>query len=244
MLGRTLGALGIAVTIVGLAWSTQRASPSKERLIASIQGPALYKAYCAVCHGPQAKGDGPMAATLKVRPADLTRISARHGGAFPLMQIEQIISGEEELRGHGPMPAWGPVFSQVDRDQDLGRVRIDNLARYLRDLQSDAAEGRVTFQRDVLPILAKQCQYCHRPGQVAPMSFLTYETTRPWAAQIKAMVTAKKMPPAVGSSHYTVLTRGEGLTQAEITTLVRWVDEGVPEGTARDPKPTPPPSEK
>lgn len=64
---------------------------------------------------------------------------------------------------------------------------------------ADAAEGRVTFQRDVLPILAKHCQYCHHPGQVAPMSFLTYETTRPWAAQIKAMVTAKKMPPSVGS---------------------------------------------
>jgi hypothetical protein len=76
------------------------------------------------------------------------------------------------------------------------------------------------------------------------MSFLTYEATRPWAAQIKAMVTAKKMPPAVGSPHYTVLTRGEGLTQVEITTLVRWVDDGAAEGTARDPKPTPPPGEK
>ena len=55
----------------------------------------------------------------------------------PLMRIGWIISGEEELpRGHGPRPVWGPVFSQVDRDQDLERVRIDNLARYLRDIQS------------------------------------------------------------------------------------------------------------
>ena len=137
MRGRSLGALSIAATIVALAWSTQRAGPAKERLIASIQGPALYKAYCAVCHGPEAKGDGPMAALLKVPPPDLTRIAARQGGTFPLMRIERIISGEEELpRGHGLMPVWGPVFSQVDRDQDLGRVRIDNLARYLRDLQS------------------------------------------------------------------------------------------------------------
>lgn len=78
-----------------------------------------------------------MAALLKVAPPDLTRISARRGGTFPLMRIERIISGEEELpRGCGLMPVWEPVFSQVDRDQDLGRVRIDNLARYLRDLQS------------------------------------------------------------------------------------------------------------
>jgi mono/diheme cytochrome c family protein len=137
MISKSVGALSIAAMILGLAWSTQRAGPPKERLIASIQGPALYKAYCAVCHGPEAKGDGPRAATLKVPPPDLTRISARHGGTFPLMLIERIISGEEELpRGHGPMPVWGPVFSQVDRDQDLGRVRIDNLARYLRDIQS------------------------------------------------------------------------------------------------------------
>lgn len=100
---------------------------------------------------------------------------------------------------------------------------------------ADAAEEAVTFQHDVLPILAKYCHNCHRPGQVAPMSFLTYETTRPWATQIKAMVTAKKMPPLVGSPHYTVLTRGEGLTQTEIETLVTWVDHGAPEGTARAP---------
>ena len=72
------------------------------------------------------------------------------------------------------------------------------------------------------------------------MSFVTYETTRPWAAQIKAMVTAKKMPPSVGSPHYVVLTRGEGLTQTEIETLVMWVDDGAPEGAARAGKSTPP----
>jgi hypothetical protein len=105
---------------------------------------------------------------------------------------------------------------------------------------ADGTEGHVTFQRDVLPILAKHCQNCHRPGQVAPMSFLTYETTRPWAPQIKAVVAGKKMPPVVGSPHYMVLTQGEGLTQAEITTLVRWVDDGAPEGAARGAKSAPP----
>jgi len=102
---------------------------------------------------------------------------------------------------------------------------------------ADAAKGRVAFQRDVLPILAKHCQYCHRPGQVSPMSFLPYETTRPWAAKIKALVTSKKMPPAVGSPHYIVLTRGEGLTHTEIETLMAWVDDGAQVGTA---KPMPP----
>jgi mono/diheme cytochrome c family protein len=136
MIGRIVGALSIGGMILGLAWAAQRADPPKEPLIASIQGPALYKAYCAACHGPEAKGNGPSASTLKFRPADLTRISARNGGTFPLMRIERIISGEEERRGHGAMPAWGPIFSEVGRDQDLGRVRVDNLARYLKEIQA------------------------------------------------------------------------------------------------------------
>jgi mono/diheme cytochrome c family protein len=116
----------------------QLSDPETVRLIHSVEGPALYKAYCAVCHGSDGKSGGPMAPSLKVRPADLTRISARAGGKFPLSRIERIISGEEPLpAGHGTreMPVWGPIFSQIAWDQDLGRVRVDNLARYLKELQ-------------------------------------------------------------------------------------------------------------
>jgi mono/diheme cytochrome c family protein len=118
--------------------NVQAPSRGSGQLIDSIKGENLYKAYCASCHGADAKGNGPMAAWLKVPPSDLTRIAARSGGKFPLARIDRIISGEEALpSGHGTtaMPIWGPVFSRVTRDQDLGRVRIDNLARYLRDLQ-------------------------------------------------------------------------------------------------------------
>lgn len=98
------------------------------------------------------------------------------------------------------------------------------------------AADPVTFHKDVLPILAKHCQGCHRPGQIAPMSFLTYETTRPWAQQIKAVVLAKKMPPAVASPHYGVLTQKDGLSEAEANTIVKWVDTGAQEGTAQPAK--------
>lgn len=117
----------------------QSSNQQEEQLIESIQGPALYQAYCASCHGKDARGGGVVAKSLKVPPADLTRIAARNGGKFPLMRIERIISGEEQTgSGHGTreMPVWGSIFSQVARDQDLGRVRIDNLARYLRDIQT------------------------------------------------------------------------------------------------------------
>jgi len=104
----------------------------------TLDGAVLFSAYCAVCHGASAKGDGPMAKMLIARTPDLTRIAERRGGKFPRAQIEAIISGENEVsRGHGTrqMPVWGPAFSQVDRDMDLGRVRTDNLARYLETLQ-------------------------------------------------------------------------------------------------------------
>lgn len=100
-------------------------------------------------------------------------------------------------------------------------------------MAADVADGRVTYNRDVRPIFEKNCMGCHRPGQIAPMSFLTYETTRPWAAQIKAVVSAKKMPPAVTNPHYIMLTKDDGLTQAEIDTIVKWVDGGAAEGTAQ-----------
>jgi mono/diheme cytochrome c family protein len=154
MNGKILGAWSrIAfLTCLALVWSlgssrgaTQSSAKNQgskqegERLIESIQGPALYQAYCASCHGKDAKGGGAIAKSLKVPPADLTRIAMRNGGTFPLMRIERIISGTEPaISGHGTreMPVWGSIFSQVTRDQDLGRVRIDNLARYLRDIQN------------------------------------------------------------------------------------------------------------
>ena len=114
------------------------ANAESTSLIKSIQGPALYTAYCAVCHGKDARGTGPMAMSLRAKTPDLTRIAARNRGTFPLTRVQRIISGEEPAEtGHGPreMPVWGPVFSQVAWDQNLGRIRVYNLAKYIETLQ-------------------------------------------------------------------------------------------------------------
>src|SRR6476659_3316157 len=58
-----------------------------------------------------------------------------------------------------------------------------------------AAQSAVTFTKDVAPILQKSCQSCHRPGQMAPMSLMTYQDVRPWARSIKQRVTERQMPP-------------------------------------------------
>lgn len=125
--------------LLAAAQSAPAPSGSEERrLIDSLEGQALYREYCAVCHGESGKGDGPMARALKTQPADLTRIAVRNGGKFPVERVERIISGEAPIEaGHGTreMPLWGPIFSQIAWDQDLGRVRVRNLAKYIEKLQ-------------------------------------------------------------------------------------------------------------
>jgi len=96
----------------------------------------------------------------------------------------------------------------------------------------------VSFNKDVLPILQKNCQTCHRPGEAAPMSFLTYESTRPWAKAMKQAVVNRKMPPWFADPGYSAFRNDPSLTQHEIDTIASWVDNGAVEGNAQDkPKP-------
>ena len=109
-----------------------------DQLISSLEGRDMFRAYCAACHGTDAKGGGPAASSLKTKPPDLTRIAQRRGGNFPAQQVERIITGEETspvAHGSREMPVWGPIFGQIQRDQDLGKVRVRNLAKYLESLQ-------------------------------------------------------------------------------------------------------------
>jgi len=103
-----------------------------------------------------------------------------------------------------------------------------------------APSGPVTFNKQVLPILQKNCQGCHRPGQMAPMSFLTFENVRPWAKAMKAAVVTRKMPPWSADPHYGPYLNDRSLKQDEIDTIAKWADSGAPAG---DPKDAPPAAE-
>jgi len=96
------------------------------------------------------------------------------------------------------------------------------------------ASAPVTFTKDVLPILQKNCQSCHRPGQIAPMSFLSYKEARPWAKAIKAAVATRKMPPWSADPDYGHFTNDRSLKQSDIDTIVKWADSGATEGNPND----------
>lgn len=95
-----------------------------------------------------------------------------------------------------------------------------------------------SYYKDVLPVLQKRCQGCHRPGEAAPMSFLTYESTRPWAAAIRQAVLSRKMPPWGADPAFGHFANDPRLTDAEKEILVSWVDANAPAGRVED-APTP-----
>src|SRR5258706_2582044 len=108
---------------------------------------------------------------------------------------------------------------------------------------SDAgAREQVTFSKDVAPILQEKCQQCHQPNSIAPMSLITYEDARPWAKSMKQRVIRRQMrpwhiDPSVGVHEF---KNDMSLTDAQIDTIVRWVDAGAPEGNPKDMPPSKP----
>ena len=104
-------------------------------------------------------------------------------------------------------------------------------------LAANTGSTQITYYKDVLPVLEKNCQNCHRPGEAAPMSFLSYESTRPWAKAMKAAVLTKKMPPWFADPHYGKFANDRTLSQTDINTLVAWVDSGAKPGSPNDAPP-------
>ncbi|HZS08049.1 MAG TPA: thiol-disulfide isomerase [Blastocatellia bacterium] len=99
--------------------------------------------------------------------------------------------------------------------------------------------SKITFTKDVAKILHANCATCHRPGEMAPMPLLTYKEVRPWAKSIREAVTTRAMPPWFADPHYGEFANDRRLTQAEIDTIVAWVDGGAKEGEAKDLPPPP-----
>ena len=120
-------------------------------LAAPVSAPAppghdLYQKHCAVCHGAEARGDGPWADVLAYRPADLTRIAIRARGEFPVGRVRDIIDGRKPMKGRFPsgMPVWGDAFKNAEDGYSESGVRekVSALAEYLRTIQGPAADRR------------------------------------------------------------------------------------------------------
>jgi nucleotide-binding universal stress UspA family protein/mono/diheme cytochrome c family protein len=104
-----------------------------------LPGSELFRTYCASCHGPAARGDGPVASAMSRKPADLTEIAKRNGGQFPAEIVFRTIDGKRPVRGHGgpDMPVWGDAFARSRDGGDPATVKrmIESLVDYLESIQ-------------------------------------------------------------------------------------------------------------
>src|ERR1700733_2725128 len=102
-----------------------------------------------------------------------------------------------------------------------------------------SAAAAPTFTKDIAPIFYKNCVSCHRPGEIAPMSLIDYQSVRPWAKAIREAVATRKMPPWFADPRYGHFSNDTRLKVQEIETIRAWVDAGAAQGNLKD-LPAPP----
>jgi mono/diheme cytochrome c family protein len=133
---------GICAFLLAFADTTthagQQSADERPRELALAAGHKTYQQFCAPCHGKDGKGGGPIAATLRVPPADLTAMTPRNRGVFPLAALESLLTSESpNFMAHrsGQMPIWGTFFRSIDGGEVIAHARTANLLAYIESLQ-------------------------------------------------------------------------------------------------------------
>ena len=104
----------------------------------AVEGSKIYQYRCAVCHGMDGRGHGPDSVVVQHRVPNLTLISQKNGGKFPYQRVRDSIEGKKTgplSRGEREMPNWGPIFHEVELDQDWGEVRLEAITRHVESMQ-------------------------------------------------------------------------------------------------------------
>lgn len=140
----SLAAIVILVSAFAVAQGAPAQSPPTVKHVPITNAPSnsgqeMFKSYCAVCHGADAKGTGPAASALKVAPSDLTLLAQKNGGKYPSAHVASVIRGQAAPASHGSqdMPIWGPLFTSISQGHDSQvHQRVANLVTYIEGLQA------------------------------------------------------------------------------------------------------------
>jgi mono/diheme cytochrome c family protein len=131
-------AIALLAGIASLALVLSAYAQAKPDAAAAAKGKIIYERYCATCHGTGARGDGVLAADLRVPPTDLTKLAAQNRGKFPFDAVAQSVDGRKTTRGHGTpdMPVWGEIFPKTaGTDSPSVESAVGRLTHYLWSLQ-------------------------------------------------------------------------------------------------------------
>jgi mono/diheme cytochrome c family protein len=129
-------------------------------LLESLAGSDSFERYCASCHGPAGRGDGPTAPVLRGAPTDLTQLAQRNQGMYPAERVRAVITGySSPLAAHGgtDMPVWGPIFKALDPSDLRVAARVENLVAFIERLQQPGA----TTGSIGAALFATHCATCH-----------------------------------------------------------------------------------
>jgi mono/diheme cytochrome c family protein len=127
--------LFLPAILLSATWSQDRTPSTAYN---TIEGAKIFQYRCAMCHGVDGRGHGPDSVVLKHQVPDLTLISQRSDGKFPYQQVKDVIVGEKTgllSQGNRQMPIWGPIFHEVESDQDWGEVRLEAITRHVESIQ-------------------------------------------------------------------------------------------------------------
>ncbi len=131
--------LALAVGAAGFVWGQTGVKVTAMPRVHPTDGPAMFEAYCAACHGAGGKGDGPAATALKKKPLDLTEISARNNGEFPALMVMTVLGNtpgaSSTSHGTADMPLWGEVFRTSGDSAAVAQTRIYSLVRHIQSIQ-------------------------------------------------------------------------------------------------------------
>ena len=204
------------------------------------RGAAIYNRECSTCHGETLKG-GEGSPPL-VGPA-FTTTYAGQTVADLFTRIRETMPAPPEQPGKLTPQEYADVVAHILSANGFpaGGVELPSEIEPLKRLRIEVNQyfeqaAAPTFNRDVAPVFYRKCLSCHRPGEVAPMSLLTYDAARPWARAIRTQVASGAMPPWFADKTFSrPMANDNSLTASEITTIVQWVDAGAPEGEGRPP---------
>lgn len=144
---KKLSLIVAALMLLSCAAVAQDQTPDQQKVVkhttvkstSAASGKEMYDSYCAVCHGKDAKGNGPAASALKTPPTDLTTLSKNNGGKYPSLKVSAAIRGDANVPAHGTkdMPVWGSLFWGMSQGHEAEvQQRIANLTKYVETLQA------------------------------------------------------------------------------------------------------------
>lgn len=133
-----LAMLALLLSPLAVTVATAQAPPEAESRD-QVSGRETFRTYCVVCHGTAGRGDGPLASSLRRKPADLGELASRNADVYPSEMVFKIIDGRHPVRGHGgpDMPVWGDVFmkARAGGDPEAVRQTITSLVTLIEGFQ-------------------------------------------------------------------------------------------------------------